>query len=256
MWAGTADDARALLDRHVPMAVTIDYSLPAREGARLITGWDLLVELQKDERFDSTALLLVTGDTDVLLRRVASEQLPDRVRVIDKLQVPSELPEAVERAVLAGGQSGSARILLADDDPTFCQVLERLLSGRGHEIVRVASGRECLRYLREHGDEVNLLLLDLRMPEVDGYEVLGRLRTEAGAQDLPVLVVTAYPEPETVDQRMLLAGGGLTRLLTKHEVLADPSRLHRLIEQFMNRPHASDHRDEDGRPSGPTVAAG
>ncbi|MFO8082173.1 MAG: PAS domain S-box protein [Armatimonadota bacterium] len=256
LWAGTADDALDLLDRHVPCAVTIDYSLPAREGARLVTGWDLLVELQKDDRFDQTALILVTGDTEVLLRRVASEELPDRVRVIDKLEVPDLLPEAVERAVVGADEQRPARILLADDDPTFCQVLGRMLSDREHEIHRVGSGRECLEYLREHGDDVDLLLLDLRMPEVDGYEVLKRLRTEAGAANLPVLVVTAYPEPETVDQRMLLAGGGLTRLLTKHEVLSDPMRLHALIEQFMDAGRVEDEDAEEERPPDSGAAAG
>ncbi|MFW5866882.1 MAG: PAS domain S-box protein, partial [Armatimonadota bacterium] len=256
LWAGTADDALALLDRHVPMAVTIDYSLPAREGARLITGWDLLVEMQKDDRFDATALILVTGDTDVLLRRMASERLPSRVRVIDKLQAPTDLPEAVDRVMVAGCHETPARILLADDDPAFCQVLERMLGGRGHEVVRVSSGRECLQYLQQHGDEVSLLLLDLRMPEMDGYEVLGRLRTDAGARDLPVLVVTAYPEPQTVDQRMLLAGGGLTRLLTKHEVLSDPTRLHALIEQFTGLRRPGNDTDEDERPPAGAAAAG
>ncbi|MFW6437516.1 MAG: PAS domain S-box protein [Armatimonadota bacterium] len=256
LWADTADGALALLDRHVPMAVTIDYSLPAREGARLITGWDLLVELQKDERFASTALILVTGDTDVLLRRVASEELPARVRVIDKRQVPTELPEAVDRAVAVGTRPDSGRILLADDDATFCRVLERMLGQRGHEIVRVPSGRECLQYLQEHADEVSLLLLDLRMPELNGYEVLARLRTEADARNLPVLVVTAYPEPQTVDQRMLLAGGGLTRLLTKHEVLSDPTRLHRLIEQFTGAAQTGDDSDDNERPPDCAAAAG
>jgi CheY-like chemotaxis protein len=249
MWAGTADDARELLDRHVPAAVTIDYSLPAREGARLNTGWDLVADLQRDERFDQTALILITGDTDVLLRRIASEELPDSVRVIDKLQVPNELPEAVDQAVLREGRSQPARIVLADDDATFCRVLERLLGEEDYELIRVPGGRECLEYLHEEGDEVDLLLLDLRMPDLDGYEVLSRLRTEANARDLPVLVVTAYPEPETVDQQVLLAGGGLTRLLTKHEVLSDPTRLHHVIAQFVDAPLPSVSRgteDDDG----------
>jgi len=244
VWAATADDAMVLLDRDVPDAVTIDYSLPAREGARLITGWDLLVELQKDARFDHTALILITGDTEVLLRRIASEELPDRVRVIDKIEVPYELPEAVDGAIAAIGQRASTRVLLADDDSSFCLVLERLLGDRDINIQRVHSGRECLQHLREHGDEVDLLLLDLRMPEMDGYEVLRRLRTETGSPDLPVLVVTAFPEPETVDEQMLLAGGSLTRLLTKHEVLADPSRLYELIEQFTGVPHPSGVLDD------------
>jgi CheY-like chemotaxis protein len=219
----------------------------------LITGWDLLVYLQKDERLDNTAMILITGDTEVLLRRVASEQLPDRVQVIDKLQVPDRLPEAIDHVVVTGARRRPTRILLADDDATFRTVIERLLGERDHEVVQVSDGRECLEYIREHGDEVDLLLLDLRMPEVDGYEVLGRLRTAAGRCDLPVLVVTAYPEPETVDQRMMLAGGGLTRLLTKHEVLSDPSRLHSLIEQFTGMPHRGADADEENRP--PTEAA-
>ncbi len=256
MWAGTADDALKLLEHHVPCAVTIDYSLPAREGARLVTGWDLLVELQKDERFDETALILVTGDTEVLLRRVESEQLPARVQVIDKLGVPEELPEAVEQAVIPGPDPRSARILLADDDPTFCHVIERMLGECEWDIEQVDNGRECLDRLRDGPEDVDLLLLDLRMPELDGYEVLERLRTDVGRTDLPVVVVTAYPEPDTVDQRMLLAGGGLTRLLTKHEVLTDPSRLCKLIEQFTNvRARPEDRNDSGGMEDQDTSSA-
>ena len=73
--------------------------------------------------------------------------------------------------------------------------------------------------------------------------------SEAGAIHLPVLVVTAYPEPETVDQRMLLAGGGLTRLLTKHEVLSDPTELHALIEQFTRESSGAGGADDDEEPT-------
>ncbi len=236
MWAATADDALTVLERHTPDAITLDYSLPAREGARLNTGWDLLVEVHKDERLSQTAVILITGDTGAIERKIASQELPGRVRVLKKTNVPDDLAGAIEQAVTETARDRPARILLADDDPTFCTVVGRMLEGQGYELHRVPDGADCLDYLKEHSDELDLLLLDLRMPGVDGYEVLRELRRRDDTAKLPVLVVTAYGEPDSLEHRMLLAGGGRTRMLTKHEVLTQPSRFHGLVEQFVETP--------------------
>ena len=231
-WAATADDALLVLKEHVPRIVTIDYSLPARESARLNTGWDLLVELQRDERLAHTVTVIVTGDGEVLLRRLETERLPSGIEVISKLDVPAELPGAIERALPGGPDGRHSRILVADDDPHFRLVLGRLLEDRGHELLWAKDGEECLRLLEVAADTIDLLLLDLRMPTINGYEVLERLHQLGSA--LPVLIVTAFPEPETIEERMMLSGGGLTRLLTKHEVLSDPGRFCELIEHSIN----------------------
>ncbi len=243
MWAATADDALLAVEEHVPRVVTIDYSLPAREGARLNTGWDLLVELQTDERLARTAMILVTGDSEVIGRRLAVEELPAGVDVVDKRDVGDKLAAAIEREVVSDERA--LRVLLADDDANFSVALRALLDVQGHDLQVVRDGPECLSYLAAHAADVDLLLLDLRMPGLDGFEVLRRIRLMDAGADLPVLVVTAWPEPATLDERVLLAGGGLARLLTKQEVLAEPSRLCAMIERFV---HADVPGGGDGTP--------
>lgn len=249
MWAATADDALAAVEHHIPRVVTIDYSLPAREGARLNTGWDVMAALQSDPRLSRTALVLVTGDTEVLERRLATEKLPAGVQVLAKRDVPHRLAGVIEGTINAEDRDRPPHILLVDDDPSFCTMLARLIGSRGYHLETVPDGKSALRYVTRWRSNLDLVLLDLRLPDIDGYEVLRRIRLTDEAVDLPVIVVTAYPEPPTLDESMLLAGGGLTRLLTKHDVLADPDRLYSVIEQFVcaDRPLHRRSRDVGDR---------
>ena len=80
-----------------------------------------------------------------------------------------------------------ARILIADDDAQQRRYLSAVLAGSGHEVATVEGGREALD--RVGGERFDLLLLDLGMPDVDGLEVLRRLRQSGTG--LPVLVLTA-----------------------------------------------------------------
>lgn len=249
IWAATADEALALAENYLPELITIDYSLPACEGARLNTGWELLAELQHDESLSSTAMILVTGDMDAISRKLASEHLPDRVEVMDKRTVPRQLAGCIEQMMVTGDRERPGRILIADDDPAFRTVIERMLDGRGYEIEQVLDGADCLDYLADHAENTDLLLLDLKMPGVSGYDVLRNLRRGAGTAELTVLVVTAYPEPESFDQRVILAGGGRTRILTKSDVLAAPSRFHALIEELLHLPQERLGVEDDGEDS-------
>jgi len=224
IWAATADDAIRAVEVHQPAAITLDYSLPAREGARLNTGWDVLVELLGDRHLHDIALIMVTGDHQVLDRRLRSQSLPGQVVCVDKSEVGDRLIAAMEQ-LLGGGREAWGRILLADDDPVFATVVQRLLQARGHEVTVVRSGAECLEHLRRRGEEVRLLLLDLKMPGVSGYDVLREVKALPRTRRPPVLVVTAYAQPEDLRERMALVSGGAVSLLTKEEALANPEVL-------------------------------
>jgi len=79
-----------------------------------------------------------------------------------------------------------ARVLLVEDDDGIARPLVAALSASGHEVVRVATGREALTAARD----VDAVVLDLGLPDLDGIEVCRRLRRDLGA-DLPILVLTA-----------------------------------------------------------------
>ncbi|MCB1230546.1 MAG: response regulator [Verrucomicrobiae bacterium] len=86
------------------------------------------------------------------------------------------------------------RILVADDDRENRELLARLLEAMGHEIVFAVNGREALDRIRSDAAGFDAVLLDIRMPEMDGFEVLERLRESGHLRHTPVIVVTGLQE--------------------------------------------------------------
>jgi adenylate cyclase len=85
-------------------------------------------------------------------------------------------------------------ILIADDRPDFVQLLRDLLSVEGYQIVTAEDGREALEVLDQCSPD--LVLLDLNMPVMNGYEVCQRIKTDPTTADIPVLMLTAWADPE------------------------------------------------------------
>jgi class 3 adenylate cyclase/CheY-like chemotaxis protein len=103
-------------------------------------------------------------------------------------------------AAAASGSAGAdGRILVVDDTPFNRQLLARLLRGLGHEPVEAADGREALARLRDvDTPPIDVILLDILMPEMDGYEVLAALRDDPALRHLPVIVITGVDELDSV----------------------------------------------------------
>jgi hypothetical protein len=100
-------------------------------------------------------------------------------------------------AAQAATELSSARrikILLVDDTPQNLVSLEAALSGLGEELVLANSGKEALRYLLE--DDFAAILLDVRMPEMDGFETAQMIRTRPRSRQTPILFLTGYRNEE------------------------------------------------------------
>jgi CheY-like chemotaxis protein len=82
-----------------------------------------------------------------------------------------------------------ARILLVDDREENLLALEAILGGLGHELLRATSGAEALKHLLV--EDVSLILLDVQMPEMDGYETAAHVKGRARTQDIPIIFLTA-----------------------------------------------------------------
>jgi CheY-like chemotaxis protein len=96
-----------------------------------------------------------------------------------------------------------SRVLVIDDESIVGVILRYAFEARGHEIVVAADGRSGIEVARsEHPDAI---ILDLMMPGVNGYEVLGQLRDQPETDDVPVLVLTAVTMAQ--DRERCLSGG-------------------------------------------------
>src|SRR5215510_10424942 len=91
------------------------------------------------------------------------------------------------------------KILLVDDTPENLVSLEAALSGLGGEMVTATSGKEALRYLLN--DDFAAILLDVRMPDMDGFETAELIRSRPRSRQTPILFITALPHAEQAMQR-------------------------------------------------------
>lgn len=82
-----------------------------------------------------------------------------------------------------------ARILVADDDPTLCLILRETLQDAGYEVALAYDGDQLVRMAQE--DPPDLLLVDLMMPLMDGFEAIRQLRNDTRTSHLPVIILTA-----------------------------------------------------------------
>jgi CheY-like chemotaxis protein len=110
------------------------------------------------------------------------------------------------------------RVLMAEDEWLAAEILQEALSDAGFIVLAAADGLAALE-LAAAGARFDVLLTDLRMPRLDGRELIFRLRAERPA--LPVVVMTGFPPPEGISH--LHDGSGPLRLLTK------PIELSRLV---------------------------
>lgn len=102
------------------------------------------------------------------------------------------------------------RILVVDDDQIIIQITARVLTAAGYEVFKAASGAEALQRIDE--TRPDLIVLDVMMPEMDGYEVCRRLRQTAATARLPIMMLTAQ---ESVEEKVRGFEAGADDYMTK-----------------------------------------
>ena len=119
-----------------------------------------------------------------------------------------------------GSNGSSGTVLCVDDEPINLQVLENLLGLDGYSIRRANDGLECLEMLRQ-GFLPDLVLLDVMMPRMTGFEVARRIRQDFSAHRLPILLVTAKNQvSDLVEGLSSGANDYLSKPFSKEELLA------------------------------------
>jgi CheY-like chemotaxis protein len=86
------------------------------------------------------------------------------------------------------------KILVVDDNPDSVAIMRGILENRGYDVAAANGGAEALQFLKK--EAVDLVLLDIMMPEMNGMEVLQRIKDDAASSRLPVILVTAKTQDE------------------------------------------------------------
>ncbi len=180
--------------------VIVDLGLPDYDGVSLI---EAIKQMPRHER---VPVIVYTGrelvaEEEAALRRLSESVIIKDVmspeRLIDETnyflnQVEARLPETKRPA---NGSNGSAslvgrKILITDDDTRNIFALRTALEEYHMDVFTAESGAEAIDVLGEH-DDIDVVLMDIMMPEMDGYETIRRIRAKSQWRSLPIIALTA-----------------------------------------------------------------
>ena len=158
-----------------PDVITVDLLMPGLDG------WDFIARLRSEDALARIPVIVVSGVPEA----TKSQRRPAGVAVVTKGEGLDYLLREIRQSL---GSRRGATVLLAEDDGDLRGVLTASLTRSGHRVVQARDGAEALAAIeREH---IDLLVLDLVMPNIDGYEVLARLKSNPKDARIPVVVVS------------------------------------------------------------------
>ena len=194
--AKDGEEGLKLARRLDPVAITLDVLMPGLDG------WGMLQELKADPKLAAIPVVMLTilDDENKGYALGASDYM---TKPIDRKRLAVLLDKYRSEATVT-------RVLLVEDDEPTRQQMNRLLVDEGWQVSEAENGQVALDRLAEF--EPDLILLDLMMPEMDGFEFLAELRKKPSFGQIPVVVVTAADLTEEDHRRL---NGGVERVLHK-----------------------------------------
>lgn len=172
----SAEAALALSEELVPELITLDIVLPG------IDGWEFLRRVKALQRWSQVPVVVVSVQPDGVLAKSlgASMALQKPVRF-------DELQQGLNRLGLEPGAQ-DVTALIVDDDPKAVEVLAQPLQKLGCVVLRAYGGAEGVALARRF--KPDLLMLDLEMPDFDGFQVVDELKSDPSSADIPIMIVT------------------------------------------------------------------
>lgn len=126
----------------------------------------------------------------------------------------------------------ATRILVVDDDPSLLVLLSRMLTRIGVPPQTAQTGKEALELL--HAEQYDLMILDLMLPDIDGFEILSRIRKDPHFDSMPVLILSAMADQDAISKGLALgADGYLTKPYLPNTLT---SRVRALLNQGRRKP--------------------
>jgi CheY-like chemotaxis protein/HAMP domain-containing protein len=185
--ATSGAEALELAARELPFAITLDIIMPDMDG------WEVLQGLKKAPETKEIPVIIVSisedKETGFALGAVGYVTKP-----VSKKQLVSEIEKIGKPCVRS--------VMIVDDSEMDRQQIRRILEEEGLKPIVAEDGAVCLELIKREIPDV--LVLDLMMPELDGFAVLEKIRSHPATRDLPVIVVTA--KDLTVEDRKKLSG--------------------------------------------------
>jgi signal transduction histidine kinase/CheY-like chemotaxis protein len=182
-----------------PSAITLDVVMPGMDG------WQVLRSIKTNPELSNTPVVIVTM-TDDMAQGFALGAADFLVKPVDRarlLGIIERIRPSRERA----------RVLVVEDDPASSEMMKRLLTNAKCDVAAAKNGVEALKQLE--ASQPDLMLLDLMMPEMDGFEVVAKVRNDARWRSIPIVVITAK---DLTDEDRARLNGGVARVFRKGSI--------------------------------------
>ncbi|MDD2733307.1 MAG: response regulator [Desulfuromonadaceae bacterium] len=214
--AGSGAEAIDILGREQMDCVVLDMGLPD------MSGFDLLEHIHRSEKLRSIPVIIHTGrdlshEEEAKLQHYAKSIIIKGAKGPERLlnevalflhQVERDLPREKQKMIRAAldkeAMLDGKKVLLVDDDMRNIFSILSVLNDKNMVVIEAENGREALARIREHPD-VDIVLMDIMMPEMDGYEAIGAIRRDPRFRTLPIIAMTAKVMPG--DQEKCLQAG-------------------------------------------------
>jgi HAMP domain-containing protein/CheY-like chemotaxis protein/signal transduction histidine kinase len=199
---GSAEECLELLRSQHFDCMVLDLGLPE------MTGFDLINVIKSDEKLRELPIIVYTGkdltqEEETRLKRVTDAIIVKSVRSMEHLldetalflhRVEANLPQAKQQMLKQVHQAdpvfSGKKVLVIDDDVRNIFAITSVLERHQMSVVYAENGRSGIEMLHAHPD-VNVVLMDVMMPEMDGYETTREIRKEARFTNLPIIALTA-----------------------------------------------------------------
>ncbi len=205
VFAATVDEAVALARQVMPIAILVDADLPPG-GAVAVIG-----NLRQDPRTAEIPVVVTTKDLNQPLG-IDTGQIELLAKPIDRQQLLQVMVNHDLQADARRTRQLPATILVIDDDPQSLRLVKAVLQPLGIEVVAADGGRAGIEQARQRRPD--LIICDLMMPEVDGFDVIAALRSDAETSAIPIMVYTGKTITAEDQQRLQ---GAIPSIIAKGE---------------------------------------
>jgi PAS domain S-box-containing protein len=225
LWVDNADDGWDYILKFKPDVLILDYAIPHKASAKLKNGFDIVLRIYDTPELKDTPIIILTGHPQKVNELLKLSFINFKPSVVEKPIEPEHLLKILKQFVK---EKTEIDILLADDDPNIEIFLRKILP-HNFKIDYAKNGKEAIERIKSKNYDI--LLLDLMMPELNGYDVIRELRIKKLAPELPILVITNYPEPTTQEEKELLSKSMGIIVVDKSELNSQPEKLISLINK-------------------------
>jgi signal transduction histidine kinase/DNA-binding response OmpR family regulator len=177
--AQDGEEGLALARQLRPAVITLDLRLPRLDG------WEFLARAKEDPTIADVPVVIVSM-LDERGKGFSLGAAAYLVKPVDRAQLLAAFGRLAPVPVRPDGPVG---VLAIDDDPLAVELIEAVLAPNGYQVLKASSGEEGLAIAQR--ERPTLVILDLLLPELDGFAVVERLRADPGTADVPIIILTA-----------------------------------------------------------------